>query len=147
MQLLLKENVEHLGSTGELVDVKPGYARNFLVPRGFAVQVTRKNKNSIEKQIEKYKVAEAKKLELVKEFAAKVTEVNCTIAVKADENDKLFGSVTPEEIAKAVKLGGVDIKPKQIKIPKAIRAIGVFDVKINLEMGVVADLKVWVVKE
>jgi len=147
MQVLLKENVEHLGSTGELVDVKPGYARNYLVPKGYAINVTRKNIKSIELEIEKFRVIEQKKLVVTQELAKKLTEANCTIAVQADENDKLFGSVTPEEIVKAVKVSDVTIDAKQIKIPRPIKSIGVFDVKVHLEMDVVADLKVWVVKE
>jgi large subunit ribosomal protein L9 len=147
MQILLKENVEHLGSTGELVDVKSGYARNYLVPKGYAINVTRKNIKSIEVEIEKFRVIEQKKLAVTQELAKKLAEANCTIAVQADENDKLFGSVTAEEIVKAVKVSDLTIEAKQIKIPRAIKSIGVFDVKVELEMGVVADLKVWVVKE
>jgi large subunit ribosomal protein L9 len=147
MQVLLKENVEHLGKTGELVDVKSGYARNYLVPKGFAINVTRKNIKSIELEIEKYRVIEQKKLAVTQELAKKLAEANCTIAVQADENDKLFGAVTAEDIVKAIKVSDFNVEAKQIKIPRAIKSIGVFDIKVNFDMGVVADLKVWVVKE
>jgi large subunit ribosomal protein L9 len=147
MQILLKENVEHLGSTGQLVDVKPGYARNYLVPKGYAIHVTRKNIKSIELEVEKFRIAEQKKLAVTEGLAKKISEVNCTVAVQADENDKLFGAVTSEDIAKAIKISDITVEAKQIKIPRPIKSIGVFDAKVNLEMGVVAELKVWVVKE
>lgn len=147
MRILLKESVEHLGESGQLVEVKPGYARNFLVPKGKAVVVTRSNKKSIEKEIEKYKVLEEKRLDDLRDLAGKIAEANCTVAVQADENDKLYGSVTAEEITKSLKLAGIDILPKQVKIGKPIRSIGVFEVKIHLDASIDATLKVWVVKE
>jgi large subunit ribosomal protein L9 len=147
MRILLKESVEHLGESGQLVEVKPGYARNFLVPKGKAIVVTRSNKKSIDKEIQKYQILEDKRLDGLRELAAKVAEANCTVAVKADENDKLYGSVSAEEICKALKLSGIDLSPKSIKIGKSIRSIGVFEVKVHLETNIDAVLKVWVVKE
>ena len=147
MEILLKEPVEHLGSTGQLVDVKAGYARNYLIPKGKAIYVTRKNRKSIEKEIGKYEVLEQKRLAGLRDYAEKVSNTNCTVAVKADENDRLYGSVTAEEIARSLAVAGIEVTPKAISIPKAIRSIGVFEVKLNLGSGVNADLKVWVVKE
>lgn len=147
MQVLLKQSVEHLGQTGELVEVKSGYARNYLVPKGCAVVVDKKNRRSIEKEIQKYKALEEKQLEKLRAQASALSEANCTVAVQADENDKLYGSVTPEEISRSLKIAGFDVPPKAIKIPKAIRAIGVFEVVAQLGAGVTAELKVWVVKE
>jgi len=147
MRILLKESVEHLGEFGQLVEVKSGYARNFLVPKGKAIVVTKANKKSIEKEIEKFQILEEKRLGGLKQLAAKISEANCTVAVKADENDKLYGSVTAEEIVKALKLSGIEVSSKSIKIAKPIRAIGVFEVKVHLESSIDALLKVWVVKE
>jgi large subunit ribosomal protein L9 len=147
VQVLLKQSVEHLGQTGEMVEVKPGYARNYLVPRGCAIVVDKKNRRSIEKEIEKYKALEEKQLVKLRSQASALAEANCTVAVQADENDKLYGSVTPEEISRSLKIAGFDVPPKAVRIPKAIRAIGVFEVVVNLGNGVNADLKVWVVKE
>jgi large subunit ribosomal protein L9 len=147
MQVLLKQSVEHLGETGELVDVKAGYARNFLVPKGKAVPVNRKNRRSIEMEIQKFKALEDKRLEKLREQASSLSEANCTVAVQADENDKLYGSVTQEDIARALKIAGFDVAPKTVRIPKPIRAIGVFEVKVMFGSDVSADLKVWVVKE
>jgi large subunit ribosomal protein L9 len=147
MEVLLKESVEHLGELGDLVRVKPGYARNFLIPQGKATLVHRKNRKSIEREIQKYQSIEQKRIEKLKSFAAEIEKAGCTVAVQADENDKLYGSVTPEDIAKALKLGGFDVVPKMIKTPKPIRAIGVFEAEVNLGSDVVATPKVWVVKE
>ena len=147
MEVLLKQSVEHLGETGELVKVKAGFARNFLVPKGKAVPVNRKNRKSIEVEIQKFKALEDKRLAKLREQATKLSEANCTVAVQADENDKLYGSVTQEDIARALKIAGYDVAPKTIRIPKPIRAIGVFEVKVLFGSDVAADLKVWVVKE
>jgi len=147
MEVLLKESVEHLGELGDLVQVKPGYARNFLIPQGKATLVHRKNRKSIEKEIQKYQSLEQSRIEKLKAFAAEIGKAGCTVAVQADENDKLYGSVTPEDIAKALKLGGFDVSPKMIKTAKPIRAIGVFEAEVHLGADVVATPKVWVVKE
>jgi large subunit ribosomal protein L9 len=147
MEVLLKQSVEHLGETGELVEVKAGFARNFLVPKGKAVLVNRKNRKSIEVEIQKFKALEDKRLTKLREQAGKLSEANCTVAVQADENDKLYGSVTQEDIARALKIAGHDVAPKAIRIPKPIRAIGVFEVKVMFGSDVASDLKVWVVKE
>lgn len=146
MQILLNEAVEHLGSPGDLVEVKSGYARNFLLPRNKAIVVTRQNRPTIEKEIEKHRRKETKRLDGLRQQAEKLSAVNCTVVSKADENDKLYGSVTPADIAKALKVSGFDIPPKKIVIPEPIRAVGVYTVKVQLEKDIAADLKVWVVK-
>lgn len=147
MQVLLKKSVDHLGQTGEMVEVKAGYARNYLVPKGCAIVVDKKNRRTIEKEIEKYKALEEKQLSKLRSQASALSQANCTVAVRADDNDKLFGAVTTEQISRSLKIAGFDVPPKSLKIPKAIRAIGVFEVIVNLGNGVTADLKVWVVKE
>jgi large subunit ribosomal protein L9 len=147
MQVLLKQSVEHLGQTGEMVEVKSGYARNFLVPTGRAIPVDKKNRRSIEKEIEKYRALEEKRLLKLRAQAKALAEANCTVAVQADENDKLYGSVTPDDIARSLKLAGFEVSAKSIRIPKPIRAIGVFEVKVLFGSEVSSDLKVWVVKE
>lgn len=147
MEVLLKESVEHLGELGDLVQVKPGFARNYLIPQGKATLVHRKNRKSVEREIQKYQAIEQKRIDKLKTYAAELEKAGCTVAVQADENDKLYGSVTPEEIAKSLKLGGFDVSPKAISTAKPIRAIGVFEAEVDLGSGVVATIKVWVVKE
>jgi large subunit ribosomal protein L9 len=147
MQVLLKESVEHLGEVGDLVDVKDGYGRNYLVPKGFATIVTRKNRKSIETEIAVHTSRKEAELEVLREEAKTISEAKCTVAVKADENDKLYGSVTQEEVAKSLAISGIKIDPRKISIPKQIKSIGVFDVRVKLHKEISADLKVWVVKE
>ena len=147
MQVLLKQYVDHLGKAGEMTEVKSGYARNYLVPTGRAIIVDKKNRNSVEKEIAKYRALEEKRLTKLRDQAKGLSEANCTVAVQADENDKLYGSVTQEDIARSLKLAGFEIAPKSIRIPKPIRAIGVFEVKVLFGSEISTDLKVWVVKE
>lgn len=147
MQILLKKEVEHLGQAGQVVDVKPGYARNYLVPQNLAIFVTRKNRKSIEKEIEKFEIQEKKRIADLKELASQIEEAKCTVAVKADENDKLYGSVSVEDICKSLKISGLDINQKWIKIKKPIKSIGVFEILVQLDKEISTELKVWVVKE
>ncbi|MBF0244186.1 MAG: 50S ribosomal protein L9 [Planctomycetes bacterium] len=146
MQILLMEEVEHLGKAGQLVEVKPGYARNYLVPHGKARMVTRNNVSAIEKDLERIKALDKKHREELRGIAAKLSDVNCTVECRADENDKLYGSVTGVEIAKVLKISGIEINPKCIELPEAIKKIGVYDVVVKLETDIKAALKVWVVK-
>lgn len=147
MKVLLKDNVAHLGKQGDVVEVKPGYARNFLVPRGTAMVVTRKNHRSISKEIEIQKRRQERLVVITQDFAKKIFEAKCTVAHQADENDKLYGSVTTADIAKSLKLMEIEIDPKNIVISEPIKSIGVHDVRVKLDAGIEAELKVWVVKE
>ncbi len=147
MRVLLKAALEHLGRPGELVVVKPGFARNFLVPRGLAMEVTRDNQRTVEMEMKRQKGREEKRRAQLQDMARRISEANCTVAAKADESDKLYGSVTPAEIVKALKLVGLDVDPKAVHLDDPIKAVGVFTVKVVLDTGVSADLKVWVVKE
>jgi large subunit ribosomal protein L9 len=147
MQVLLKQFVDHLGKAGEMAEVKAGFARNYLVPTGRAIVVDKNKRRSVEKEIAKYRNLEEKRLTKLRDQAKGLAEANCTVAVQADENDKLYGSVSQEDIARSLKLAGFDVSPKSIRIPKPIRAIGVFEVKVLFGSDISSDLKVWVVKE
>lgn len=147
MKILLREAVEHLGNAGEFVAVKDGYARNFLIPKGMAVRVTRQNAASIEKEVEMHKAREEKRMQALQESADKIEEANCTVSCRADDNDRLYGSVTQADIAKSLKVSGFEVSPKQIEIDQPIRQIGVHSVRVRFDKKIVAEVKVWVVKE
>jgi large subunit ribosomal protein L9 len=147
MLVILKENVENLGRIGDVVKVADGYARNFLIPNRKVVAASEKNLSAIEhqkKMLEKKRASEKLSAE---ETAKKIAGFTCNIARKTGEKDKLFGSVTAGDIADALKAGGIEVEKRSIHIPTPIKALGVHSVEIKLLPEVVAQLKVWVVKE
>jgi large subunit ribosomal protein L9 len=139
--------IDGLGEEGEVVQVADGYARNFLFPKNLAAPVTEATRRRIEK-LKKDRVArlEREKVEAV-ELAKRIEKVSCTIPVKTAAEDKMYGSVTPADIAAILKEQGVDVDRHKIELEKPIRELGVFKVNIKLHPEVEAPLKVWVVEE
>ncbi len=142
MKVILNENIEGLGNIGDLVNVKPGYARNYLLPRNMAVVADEKNvkqfdhqKRQAERKLEKI----TKEAEIVK---AKIEKVSCVVAHRAGEEGKLFGSVTNIELAEKLAAAGVEIDRKHILLSEPIKTLGEHDVTVKLDAGVTATLKV-----
>lgn len=147
MLVILKENVENLGRIGDVVKVADGYARNFLIPNKKVVAANENNLSAIEhqkKMLEKKRAAEKQSAE---EISKKIAAFTCNISRKVGEKDKLFGSVTANDIADALQAGGITIEKRLIHIKDPIKALGVHSVEIKLLPEVVTNLKVWVVKE
>ncbi|MFC1607408.1 50S ribosomal protein L9 [Candidatus Latescibacterota bacterium] len=147
MKVILRENVKGKGDAGDIIDVKPGFARNYLVPQGHAYLASDKNMKIYElekvrkaKEQLKYK-AEAEKLKV------EIEKVSLTAAVKVGEDEKLFGSVTTHTIAGLLKEKGYDYNHRKVTIDEQIKELGVYEVGVQLAAGVEARLKVWVVKE
>ncbi len=142
MKVILNENVEGLGTIGDLVNVKPGYARNFLLPRNLAVVADEKNVKEFEHQ----KREAERKLEKLTQDAAiikeKVEAVSCVVAHRAGEEGKLFGSVTNIELAEKLAEAGLEIDRKQILLKEPIKSLGEHEVPVKLNAGVTATLKV-----
>jgi large subunit ribosomal protein L9 len=147
MELLLTKNVDNLGRLGEVVKVASGYARNYLLPRGLAVQVTKQNMIEIEKARELEAIAEQHRVASLKEVAAKITEASVTIEGRANEEGHLFGSVSGAQIAAALRSKGVAVEDKQVRLEQPLKEIGVFDVEVHLHAAVTATVKVWVVQQ
>ena len=145
MQVILTQDVEHLGKAGELVSVRPGYGRNYLVPRGYAVSATVRNKNRLdhEKALIERKVA--KERASATEVAAKINVMTLQFERMVGEDEKLFGSVTSRDITEQLKKAGVDIDHRWVELPNAVKALGKYEVPVRLAAGVVASLKFWVV--
>lgn len=145
MEIILTEDVYKLGEMGEVVDVAPGYGRNFLIPKGLAVLATKSNKKELDHrraQIEKLKAeqqAEARKI------VGEIEGMSITIPKRVGEEDKLFGSVTSREIAEVVSAAGKKVTKRQIMLDRPLNEIGIFGVKVKLASGVFANIKVWVV--
>lgn len=147
MKVILRKDFEQLGHVGEVVDVKDGYARNYLIPRNIAYPAT---PNSV-LQLEEEKKQHARRLEKEKraseKLAAELEKVSITIQMKVGEDDKLFGSVTSQMIAEALKEKGFVIDKRNLEVEDAIKALGIYTVDVKLPGGVTGKVKVWVVRE
>lgn len=147
MKIILIKNVEKLGSAGEVVKVKDGYARNFLLPKNLAVDARRKNAKFLDNEKKKLE-AKGKRLKGEAEsLKEKLNNISCTIAMPTGEEDKLYGEVTPELVANFYKQEGIDIDKRRVHLESPIRHLGVYQVDIKLHPDVVANVKVWVVKK
>ncbi|MEA3506480.1 MAG: 50S ribosomal protein L9 [Elusimicrobiota bacterium] len=147
MKVILKEDVKKLGSFGEVVDVKDGYARNYLLPRGLVWPDSEGSRSRIEELKHKIEITKEKEKEAAGEMAEKLKDVSVTVEVEVGEDEKLFGSVTNIDIAEKLKGEGIDIDKKDIIIKEPIKELGVYKVKIDLHPEVKASCKVWVVKK
>ena len=147
IQVILAEDVPHLGSMGDLVTVRRGYARNYLLPRKLAVAATERNVKQLQHQKRIMEQKAAKRLEEARSVAEKLKDVSLVIEKKVAEEEKLYGSVTERDIQHALADQGFSIEPRQILLEKHIKNLGVFTVPIRLANEVEVPLKVWVVAE
>ncbi len=146
MQVILKEDVEKLGLAGEVVEVKNGYGRNYLIPTGKAVLATPSARKVVDQQMKKVLEQRLANLDTAKEAAEALQGTNVTIAVKAGEEGKIFGTVTNVQIAEALKEKGFDIDRRKIQIDDDVKQLGEYTATINMHEEVKASLTFWVVK-
>ena len=144
MKMLLRKNVAHLGKIGEVVDVKPGYARNYLVPQRLAVEPTEGNLKAIEADKQAYLEELAKERAQIEAKAAVVQGKEVTIAARANEEGHLYGSVGPAQISSALAEAGAFIDPEFIKLDEPIQRLDKYDVKVIFSEDVSATIHVWV---
>ncbi|WP_369855398.1 50S ribosomal protein L9 [Candidatus Thalassolituus haligoni] len=148
MQIILLEKVANLGELGEMVNVKPGYARNFLVPKGKAVPATKANVEHFQARRAELEATAAAKLAEAQSRKEKIEEIELSVAVKAGDEGKLFGSLGNRDIADLASQAGVALAKAEVRLPTGpIRAVGEFDVAIHLHPEVEAVLKLHVVAE
>ena len=147
MKVILREDLSNLGTAGTIVTVAAGYARNYLLPRNLAIPATGTNLKEFEHEKRLLDSKRAKRLKEAETLKAKLEKISCSIAKKVGENDKLFGSVTTLDIEKAFNSEGFVIDKKDILLTDAIKALGVYTVPIRVFDEVIANTKVWVVKE
>ncbi|MDB4941899.1 MAG: ribosomal protein L9p [Labilithrix sp.] len=147
LQVVLQSTVDKVGESGELVKVRPGFARNFLIPRGLAVPATTAavNRISHEKAVAVAK-ADKNKKEL-QAVAEKINGLKLTLSRSVGEDDRLFGSVTTKEIENAAKAAGVTIDRKKMQLAEPLKALGSYEIPVRLMADVVATLKVELVKK
>jgi large subunit ribosomal protein L9 len=147
MDVILTENVKGLGSIGEVVKVKPGYGRNYLVPQGLAVVASDRNLSELEHHKRQLSRKAEKLSQEAADVKARIEAVTCNFVHKASEEGKLFGSVTSMEIADALAAQGIEIDRRKILLEQPIKNLGEHDIDIRLNAGVNATVKVVVASE
>jgi large subunit ribosomal protein L9 len=147
MNVILKENVASLGKAGDTVKVSDGYARNYLVPQGLAIEANTRNMKTMEHDKQHILQVAAKERKKAEDIAQKLAGITCTIARRVGEQDKLFGSVGTKDIEKALQEAGIEIEKKNILLDEPLKSLGEFLVRIKLPAGASAELKVNIVAE
>jgi len=147
MKIILKEDIHGLGKAGQVINVKDGYARNYLLPRGLALIADEKNLRVLEYQKKKFEEEAKKKLQDAESVRQMLTAFELTIKAKAGEDQKLFGSITAKDIAEALQKQGFSVDKKQINISEPIKRLGEHEVELKLHSNVSARLKINVVAE
>jgi large subunit ribosomal protein L9 len=147
MEVILREDIEKLGSRGDMVKVASGYARNFLIPKRLAVAATESNKKIVEQERQAHLRREAKAQGEAEDLAKMMNGVTVTIRQKAGENDQLFGSVTVKDVADALAAQNYTIDRRKIQLDEAIKQLGEYKVPVRLHKNVTAEITVVVAKE
>jgi len=147
MKVILKEDVDTLGHAGELVDVKPGYARNFLVPRGLALLYNAANQKLYESEKKRIALRQEKEKDKAQEMVAQLEAVSVTIPASVGEEDKMFGSVTSQDIVDHLKTQGIEVDKRRVLLSEPIKTLGLYEVDVKLHTDVIGKIKVWVVKK
>lgn len=147
MEVILRQAVDNLGHPGDIVNVSAGFARNYLLPRGFAYEATAGNKKRMEQERERLEAAENSRRQAAEEIAKQLEPVSLTFSARVGEEGKLFGSVTTADIAHQLESQGFKIEKRQIDLHEPIKALGVYRVPIRVHADVRAEIKVWVIKQ
>lgn len=147
MEVILRQAVEKLGHTGDVVSVSNGYGRNYLLPRGVAYLATEGNKRKIEQERQRLETAEEARRGSARELAEKLEQVSLTFSARVGEEGKLFGSVTSSDIAAQLAAQGLHVEKRAIELHEPIKALGVYRVPVRLHADVHPEIKVWVIKQ
>ena len=147
MELILREDVQYLGKAGDVVKVKDGYGRNFLLPKGLAYLATEGNKKRIAFEADRLTRQRAAEKQAAEGEATKLTGVSLTFPMKVGEEDKLYGSVTAGDIQRRLEEMGIHVDKRKIDLPEPIRSLGAFTVGIKIHADVRPEISIQVVKE
>ena len=147
MDVILRQDVDKVGNAGELVSVKDGFARNFLLPRGLAYPATDANRRRLEAERAQKGKKHAAEVAASREVGSRLEAVSLTFTMKAGEGDKLFGSVTANDIADRLKAEGFTVDKKAVELEEPLKALGVYKVPVRLHAEVKPEVRVWVVRE
>jgi large subunit ribosomal protein L9 len=147
MEVILRHAVENLGKPGEVVKVKNGYARNYLLPHNLAYEATPGNLKRIQQERDRLEAAEGQRRDAAQEVATKIEQVSLTFSARVGEEGKLFGSVTAGDIAQQLEQQGFHIEKRQIDLHEPIKSLGVYRVPVRLHADVKPEIRVWVIKQ
>lgn len=147
MKVILTQAIDRLGKIGDIVNVKDGYARNYLFPKNAAKEATPGNMKILDSLKKKQALEDAKRLEGAKALAEKISALSITISAKAGEEEKLFGAVTTEMISAALGNEEIIVDKKDIVLDEPIKKLGVYQVGVKIHPEIKASLRVWIVKE
>jgi len=147
MDVILRQDVEKLGHGGDLVTVKDGYARNYLLPRGLAYAASEGNRRRLEAEARQRVRRAGAEAESARELAVRLEAVSLTFSMKAGEGDRLFGSVTAADVADRLHAEGFEVDKRTVELHEPIKALGVYKVPVRLHHDVKPEVRVWVVKE
>ena len=147
MEIILRQAVENLGKTGDVVNVKPGYARNYLLPHGLAYEATPGNLKRIQQERDRLEAAENERRGAAQSLAERFEQVSLTFSARVGDEGKLFGSVTAADIAQQLEAQGYHVEKRQIDLHEPIKALGVYRVPIRLHADVKPEIRVWVIKQ
>jgi large subunit ribosomal protein L9 len=147
MKVILKDDIEKLGKCGQIVKVKDGYGRNYLIPRNLAIAATKGNLKSIGEITTQKRLRDNKRRREAEHLKIALEKISCTAEVQVGEEDRVFGSVTSHNIADLLTTQGFVVDRRNILLEEPIKALGVYTIPIKIERDIVANLKVWVVKK
>jgi len=147
MKVILRQSIETLGKAGDVVEVRSGYAINYLIPRQYAYAALKGNLRAVQVERKQLELKEQKEIHSAQKIANELDKVQVTIPVQVGEEDKLFGSVTSQMIADALKEKEFDIDKRKIELDTQIKTLGIYDVTVKLHPKVNSTVKVWVVRE
>lgn len=147
MEIILQEDVENLGQIGDVIKVRDGYARNYLLPRGLALEANRRNLRVLEHQKRLVAAKKERTVSQAQTLSAQLAALNVVVTARAGGEDRLFGSVTNQDIEKALKAQGVAIDRKKILLTEPIKQLGTYTVPVHLSGGVRGNVTVQVVRE
>jgi large subunit ribosomal protein L9 len=147
MEVILRHAVENLGKPGDVVKVKNGYARNYLLPHNLAYEATPGNLKRIQQERQRLEAAEAQRRDAAQGIASKLEQVSLTFSARVGDEGKLFGSVTASDIAQQLAQQGFEIEKRQIDLHEPIKSLGVYRVPVRLHADVKPEIRVWVIKQ
>ncbi len=147
MKVILRQDIDGLGHVGETVEVKTGYGRNYLVPRNLAIAASKGNLRAIDEIKAQNKIRERKKRTEAERYKEKLEKLSLTIEVLVGEEDKIFGSVTSQNVSDLIEQEGFKILKKNIILDDPIKSLGVYTVPIKVDSDIVANVKLWVIRK